>query len=204
MSQISVFIVDDHPLVCEGLRNMLNQEANLRVLGSANSGEEAMLAINSEAPDLVFLDINLPDISGIDLCKQIKSKFPKTNCIALSMYSERSYISRMIENGASGYLPKNASKEEILQAIHQICQGGMYLNVLAQTSAVPMPDIPFLTRREKEVLKLIADGQTNQQIADQLFVSVTTINTHRKNLLMKFDVNNTAALIKLALQHNLI
>jgi DNA-binding NarL/FixJ family response regulator len=206
MTNTRIFIVDDHPLVCEGLRNMLEQEAGITVLGAANSGTEALEALRGLTPDIVFLDINLPDINGIDLCKTIRQEWPAIKCIALSTFGERSYISRMIENGASGYLLKNAAKEEILQAIHQVGNGGMYLNMLTQQSAstIAAEPVPFITRREKEVLKHIADGFTNQQIADKLFVSVTTINTHRKNLLMKFEVNNTAALMKVALQHELL
>ena len=206
MNKITVFIVDDHPLICDGLSNMLGQEANISVAGVAHSGAEALEAITRTKPDIVFLDIGLPDINGIDLCKQLKQRQPKLKCIALSTFKERSYISRMIENGASGYLLKNSPKEDILQAVNQVYDGGMYLNVLAQQNEQALPEelVPFITRREKEVLKHIADGLTNQQIANQLFVSVTTINTHRKNLLTKFDVNNSAALIRVALQHGLI
>ncbi|MBI3239740.1 MAG: response regulator transcription factor, partial [Flavobacteriia bacterium] len=120
---------------------------------------------------------------------------------------DRSYISHMIENGAAGYLLKNASREEILQAVKQVNNGGMYLNLLEQStssSSSLTSQHPFITRREKEVLQLIAEGLTNQQIADKLFVSITTINSHRKNLLTKFEVSNTAALIRIAVEKRLI
>ncbi|MBS1637910.1 MAG: response regulator transcription factor [Bacteroidetes bacterium] len=204
MRKTRIFIVDDHPLVSEGLYNILNREDHIEVIGSAIHAKEALGFLKSQQPDIVFLDINLPDISGIELCKKIKQEYPNIKCIALSTFSESSYISRMIENGASGYLLKNSSKEEILNAIQQVEQGGLYLNVSMETLSKGQNKIPFITRREKEVLQCIADGLTNQQIGDKLFVSVTTINTHRKNLLTKFEVNNTAALIKLAIQHQLI
>lgn len=199
-----IYIVDDHPLVSEGLKNILVKEQDIEVLGSAVNGKEALSFLEKEKADIVFVDINLPDMSGIELCKKIRQSHPATRCIALSTFSESSYISRMIENGAAGYLLKNSSKEEILEAIVQVRQGGMYLNVPIDMQRSGKTNVPFITRREKEVLLNIADGLTNQQIADKLFVSVTTINSHRKNLLTKFGVNNTAALIRLAIQHQLI
>lgn len=199
-----IYIVDDHPLVSEGLKNIFVKEQDIEVLGSAVNGREALSFLEKQKTDIVFVDINLPDISGIELCKKIRQAHPSTKCIALSTFSESSYISRMIENGAAGYLLKNSSKEEILDAIRQVRQGGMYLNVHMETPASGKTNVPFITRREKEVLQNIADGLTNQQIADKLFVSVTTINSHRKNLLTKFEVNNTAALIRLAIQHQLL
>lgn len=204
MDKTSIFIVDDHPLVSEGLHNILNREHHLEVIGSAVNAKDALVFLKNHAPDIAFLDINLPDISGIELCRKIKQDYPHIKCIALSTFSEVSYISRMIENGASGYLLKNSSKEEILNAIEQVKHGGMYLNMNLDKLEKGQTKVPFITRREKEVLQCIADGLTNQQIGDKLFVSVTTINTHRKNLLTKFEVNNTAALIKLAIQHQLI
>lgn len=200
----TVYIVDDHPLVSEGLKNILVKEQDIDVMGAATNGKDALVFIRARKPDIVFLDINLPDMSGIDLCKKIKHDLPDIKCIALSTFNERSYISRMIENGASGYLLKNSSKEDILDAIQQVKQGGMYLNVPMEKPDPSKSAMPFITRREREVLRDIADGFTNQQIADKLFVSVTTINTHRKNLLTKFNVNNTAALVKLAIKHHLI
>lgn len=207
MKSIRIVIIDDHPLVCEGLRNMLENETEIQVVGIAHTGTEALTVIKNRVPDLVFLDINLPDISGIDLCKQFKRDYPAMKCIGLSTFNDRSYISHMIENGAAGYLLKNASREEILQAVKQVNNGGMYLNLLEQStssSSSLTSQHPFITRREKEVLQLIAEGLTNQQIADKLFVSITTINSHRKNLLTKFEVSNTAALIRIAVEKRLI
>ncbi len=207
MTTIKLFIVDDHPLVIEGLKNMLGTEKGLTVMGSATDGQSALAFLKNNAVDIAFLDINLPDMNGIDLCKKIRQDHPAVKCLALSTFSERSYISKMIQSGAAGYLLKNSSREEILEAIEQVNRGGMYLKVPLSdltSNDSPAGKIPFLTKREKEVLLLIAGGDTNNQIAEKLFVSVTTINSHRKNLLMKFEVNNTAALIKLATQHQLI
>ncbi len=202
---IRVLIVDDHPLVVEGLRSLLFDMEGVVVVGAAYDTFGAMEFLQKNTPDIAFLDINLPDISGIELCKKITKNFPKTRCIALSNSHERSHIARMMQNGAMGYLLKSASKQEIVAAIHQVMAGAYYMNV--NTSAIALDksiQIPFLTRREKEVLLLIAEGMTNPQIADILFVSASTVKTHRENLLIKFAVPNTAALIRLSAQYGFL
>jgi DNA-binding NarL/FixJ family response regulator len=203
---IKILIVDDHPLILEGIKALLTDNDTITVVGTASNAFDAIAFLKENSIDIAFLDINLPDISGIELCKKIKDEFPNVRCIALSTFSERSYISRMIQNGAMGYLLKNSSKEEILMAINQVYAGSYFMNVnLDESISLENQKIsPFLTPREKEVLVHIAEGLTNQQIADQLFVSVLTINSHRKNLLTKFEVNNTASLIKLAAHQKLI
>ncbi|MCP9770719.1 DNA-binding response regulator [Lacihabitans sp. LS3-19] len=201
-----ILIVDDHPLVIEGVKSLLVDQEDIIVVGVATNAFDAMVFLKENQVDIAFLDINLPDISGIDLCKKIKEEFPDVKSIALSTFAERSYISRMVQNGAMGYLLKSSSKDEILDAISQVSQGGYYLNLNIKLPNQPEPHkpLPFLTRREKEVLILISDGFTNHQIAEKLFVSVLTVDSHRKNLLMKFEVNNTASLIKIAVQNDLI
>ncbi|WAC11781.1 response regulator [Dyadobacter pollutisoli] len=197
---VRILIVDDHPLVLEGLKSLLSDSEGITMAGTASNAIDAIAFLKSNEVDIAFLDINLPDISGIELCKKVKEQFPDVKTLALSTFSERAYVSRMIQNGASGYLIKSSSKEEILEAIQQVQAGGYFMNVnFDQSASSPTPKtVPFLTRREKEVLLLIAEGLTNPQIADQLFISVTTVNSHRQNLLMKFEVSNTASLIKLA------
>lgn len=197
---VKILIVDDHPLVLEGLKSLLADTEGVRVVGTASNAIDAIAFLKNNEVDIAFLDINLPDISGIDLCKKVKDQFPEVKTLALSTFNERAYVSRMIQNGASGYLIKSSGKEDILEAIQQVQAGGYFMNVQfdqATPTAAPKT-VPFLTRREKEVLVLIAEGLTNPQIAEQLFISVTTVNSHRQNLLMKFEVSNTASLIKLA------
>jgi DNA-binding NarL/FixJ family response regulator len=197
---VKILIVDDHPMVLEGLKSLLAGEQDVEVAGTVSNAIDAIAFLKANPVDIAFLDINLPDINGIDLCKKIKDQFPEVKTLALSTFSERAYVSRMIQNGASGYLIKSSGKEEILDAIQQVQSGGYFMNVNFDqvTSPAAPKTVPFLTRREKEVLVLIAEGMTNPQIAEQLFVSVTTVNSHRQNLLMKFEVSNTASLIKLA------
>ena len=200
-----IFIVDDHPMVIEGFKALLKQSTNLIIVGSAENAFQAMDFLKKNEVDIAFLDINLPDISGIDLCKKIKTEFPNIQCLALSTFNDRNYVSKMIENGASSYLLKNSSKEEILQAIDAVSKGNMFFNVDYQKQNTSKYDQkPILTRRELEVLKEIAEGFTNQQIADKLFISITTVSTHRQNLMLKLESSNTALLIKTAVKYELI
>jgi len=204
-----VFIVDDHPMVVAGLHSLLTQLENLEVAGSVSNAFEAIPFLKKNKVDVILLDINLPDISGIDLCKKIHTEFPAIKIIGISTFSDRSYISRMIENGASGYLIKSASKEEIAEAIETVLKEKMYLGVSMEHIARPFSasstgNLPALTRREKEILILISEGLTNNQIADKLFISPLTVDSHRKNLLTKLNVNNTASLIRVAIENRLI
>ncbi|MBB3839345.1 DNA-binding NarL/FixJ family response regulator [Runella defluvii] len=201
---INVFIVDDHPLITEGLKSLLNDCVDICVVGTASNAIDALEALKKQPVDVAFLDINLPEISGVELCKKIRDKLPHIKCVALTTSNERSHVSRMMQNGAMGYLIKSSPKEELVKAIRQVHLGGYYMNVNVQEVAPKSVQVPFLTRREKEVLGLISEGMTNNEIAEKLFVSPATVKTHRENLLMKFEVANTAALIKLAAQQGLL
>jgi len=202
-----VLIVDDHPMVLEGMRSMLTQINFVDIVGTAANAYEAIELIKAAAPDIVITDINMPEISGIELTLKIKKEFPEIKVIAMSTFKERSYITQMIQNGASGYLIKSASKEEIEEAILSVHEGKLYMSLDISLSAFDKQEInnvPILSSREKEVLDLIADGFTNPQIAEKLFLSLHTVDSHRKNLLTKFGINNTASLIKLAAKYNML
>lgn len=205
---VKVFIIDDHPMVIEGIRQMLQNADDLRIVGSAVDGYAALEALKSTAADVALVDINLPDLDGIELCKKLRERFPKIKILGLSTFKERSYITRMIDAGASGYLLKNANGEELSEAIHAAHRGRMYMSMeAAQTIARPAaekPDLPLLTSREKEVLALIAEGMTNNEIAEKLFISPLTVDSHRKNLLAKFGVKNTAAMVKYGIEAGFI
>lgn len=206
---VKVFIIDDHPMVVAGLNSLLGGLENIEVVGAVSNAFEAVPFLKKNKVEVVLLDINLPDISGIDLCKKIHKEFPQIKILGISTFSERSYISRMIENGASGYLIKSASAEEIAEAIDTVLKDKMYLGVSMEhiarpLSIIPSDNLPALTKREKEILQLISEGMTNNQIAEKLFISPLTVDSHRKNLLTKLNVNNTASLIKLAVQNGLI
>jgi two-component system, NarL family, nitrate/nitrite response regulator NarL len=207
MDKIKVLIVDDHPMVLEGMRSMLAQINFVYISGTAGNAYEAIQIIKTTSPDIVITDINMPEISGIELALKIKKEFPAIKIIAMSTFKERSYISQMIQNGASGYLVKSASKEEIEKTILSVHEGKLYMSLDINLSTADKEDlnaVPVLSSREKEVLQLIADGMTNPQIASKLFISLHTVDSHRKNLLTKFAVNNTANLIKLAAKHNMV
>jgi len=207
MEKINILIVDDHPMVLEGLRSLLSGIGYLQIAGIATNAFEAIDVIKNTAVQVAIVDINLPDINGIELTKKIKTEYPAIKVLAMSTFKERSYISQMIQNGASGYLVKSASKEEIEEAILTAYEGKLYLSMNINTVDIAKQlstQLPAISTREKEVLSLIADGLTNQQIAAQLFISLHTVESHRKNLLIKFEANNTATLIKLAVKYNIV
>ena len=204
-----VFIVDDHPVVVAGLQSLLGQLENIEVAGAASNAFEAISFLKAHAVDVILLDINLPDVSGIDLCRKIRKDFPEIKILGISTFSDRSYISRMIENGAAGYLMKSASAGQIAEAIETVLNGKRYVSVsmehvLRPLSVTAPGNLAVLTKREKEILGLIAEGLTNNQIAEKLFISQLTVDSHRKNLLTKLNVNNTASLIRVAMEQGLI
>ncbi|HEU5146404.1 MAG TPA: response regulator transcription factor [Chryseosolibacter sp.] len=204
---ISLLIVDDHPMVTEGLKAILSRVENIEVKGCVGDADEAISFLRNNDVNVAMVDINLPGVSGIELCEKIKGEFRDVRVLGMSSFQERSYISGMIQAGASGYLVKSASKEEIVKAVHAAVNGKLYLSVdvdMAQMKPGGQSNAPVLTRREKEVLNLIAEGYTNHQMAEKLFVSPHTIDSHRKNLLNKFEVKNTAALINSAVRYNLL
>ena len=207
MYKIKVLVVDDHPMVLEGMRSMLSQISFVDLTGVAADAFEAIEKIKQNPPQIVLTDINMPEVSGIELTEKIKKEFPEVKVVAMSTFRERSYISQMIKNGASGYLIKSASREEIEEALLSVHEGKLYMNLdisMAGIDIQEMANVPVLSRREAEVLQLISDGLTNPQIAEKLFISLHTVDSHRKNLLTKFGVNNTASLIKMAAKNNLI
>ena len=203
---IRVFIVDDHYMVIEGIRSLLQNEPSIEWAGHAMTAASCMAFLQQNEVDVILMDINLPDQSGIDLCAAVKKAYPLVFILGLSTFNQQSFIQKMIENGASGYLLKNASREELREGIQTVMKGKLYLSGEAAQSLrqAGTQSIPVLTRREKEVLEWIAEGMTNNEIAQKLFISVTTVDTHRKNLLAKFEVKNVAALIRVASQHKVI
>lgn len=206
--KISILIVDDHPMVLEGMTAILKNISSINQIHKASMALEAIKVLRENVCEVVITDINLPEISGIDLCKKIKKEFPDVKVIAMSTFQDKSYISNMIQNGASGYLSKTSSPEEIEKAIVASLQNQITINVsgAGSTPSIINNDLktPIITSREKEVLELISQGLTNKEIADKLFVSTSTIDSHRKNLLAKFNVINTAALITAAGKMGLI
>jgi DNA-binding NarL/FixJ family response regulator len=208
IEQLNILVIDDHPVVLAGLQSLLNSYAAKGIIYTAANGEEALFSIEKNTIDVLLLDINLPDINGIDLCKKIKPLRPGIKILGMSTLGDYSHISRLIQNGADGYLLKNAPAEEIIAGIEAVIEGQKYFSSEVQSiissHMFTSVNIPKLTRREREILEKIATGENNAQIAKSLFISPLTVDTHRKNLLSKFEVGNTVLLLKKARDLNLL
>lgn len=210
--KIKLAITDDHLLVINGLKAMLAPYPHITIVYESNAATALMEALPTAQPDVLLLDIQMPDIDGLELCKQVHKNHPDIKIIALTNFMESHYIKQMLRNGASGYLLKNADEETLVAAIEQVCNGEQFLDpgikqqllhemLTGQRSSGY--EIP-LTRREKEILKLIAEEHSNQQIAEKLFISLRTVETHRLNLTQKLAVKNTAGLVKEAIKRGLV
>lgn len=200
-----VFIIDDHYMVIEGIRSLLQNEKEIEWMGHATHSDSCLTFLQNQLPDVILMDISMPDRSGIDLCEEVKIKYPSVFIIGLSTFNQQSFIQKMMDNGASGYVLKNATQEELTDAVETVIKGKIHLSEEASHTLRKQDAAAIvLTRREKEVLELIADGMTNNEISQKLFISVTTVDTHRKNLLAKLDAKNTASLVRIAAQMQLI
>lgn len=207
MNKVKILIVDDHPVIFEGLKNLLKDIEFVEVSGHCTDGAGTREFLEQHTADIILLDINLPDTNGMDLCLELKKNYKNIKIIALSNYSERSMIQRMIDNGASGYLLKNAGSSELLEAISMVLNGKDYYSSevtkkLAESSETQT--IPKLTRREKEILELIAEGEASSAIADKLFISHLTVETHRRNIIQKFQATNMFSVLKIAIENKII
>lgn len=207
MMSLRILVVDDHPVVREGLKGLLQSIEPVNEIYLAANAEDAIGYLEKETFELVITDIHMPGKSGVELARYIQKEYPSIKILAMSTFGDRSYVSEMIKNGASGFLSKNSDRDAIAETITRIMTGEVVIGKnLEETSrpAIERSDQPLLTRREKEVLNLIAQGLTNKEIADKIFVSTTTVDSHRKNLLHKFNVMNTAALVAQAAKYQLL
>ncbi|MGB3116782.1 MAG: response regulator transcription factor [Ferruginibacter sp.] len=206
---IRVFIVDDHPVVIEGIYSLLQHEKDIEWVGQAMNAQSCLGFFVNNTADVVLMDISMPGMDGVELCAVMKEKYPGIFILGLSTFNQGLYIKKMMENDASGYILKNSSKEELIKAIHTVHDGGIYFSgeageALQAYQKYSKEEMPVLSSREKEILMLISEGYTNPQIAEKIFLSQFTIDSHRKNLLAKLNVKNTATLIKFAVEHKLI
>lgn len=212
MPKIQLAIVDDHAVVIDGLRTMLAAFPQLEVVFTTQSGAALLDFLQTGAPDVLLMDIQMPEMNGIDLCKQVVRMHPQLRVIAFSSFDDSNYVKQIFRCGAKGYLLKNCDKETIVRAIEAVVEGEDYMDdaikkILLQESLTGQRRSIFevpLTKREKEILKHIAEGLSNQEIADKLFISLRTVETHRLNINQKLDVKNTAGLVKEALKRGLI
>jgi two-component system response regulator NreC len=208
---IRIILAEDHIVTREGLRLLLDKEPDLEVVGESGDGRQAVKQARALNPDIVIMDITLPNLNGIDATRQILNEFPHIKVIALSMHSTREYVADMLKAGATGYLLKDASSEEVIEAIHAVALGGTYLSSAvtdvvvtdyAKKLSAPAEStspLETLTPREREVLQLVAEGKTNKEIAQELHRSVKAIESTRRRIMEKLGVNSIAELVKLAI-----
>jgi DNA-binding NarL/FixJ family response regulator len=214
MDKIRVLIADDHKIFRDGIKSILEKEKDIVVLEEAANGKEVIEKLGKTSIDVIILDIDIGKPNGIELTEYIKDRHPEVKILILSMMGLHDFIIQALEKGATGYLLKNAGKDEVLTAIRSVVKGDSYFSqevssILIEHLKQPRPerrriaDIP-LSAREVEVLKLIAQEYSNPEIADKLFISIRTVDTHRRNLLEKLGAKNTAGLVKYAIQKGLV
>lgn len=211
---IRIAIADDHQMFRDGIIAILQQEGDLEVVGEAGNAQEVFETLDRHKPDILLLDIALGKNNGIEMTKTIRVRYPSLKVIIVSMHSESSYVIKSLEVGASGYLLKDAGKVEMLNAIRAVVSGGTYFGkqvsqiLMAHFSNASRPigkqEEVMLTRREIEVLKLLATEHSNQEVAQKLFISVRTVDTHRRNLLEKLKLKNNAGLVRYAINNGLV
>ncbi|MFD3001510.1 response regulator [Pontibacter toksunensis] len=213
---IRVVLTDDHNIIREGLRSLLEDDEETEVVGEASNGQELLDLLEHTPADVVLLDINMPVMDGYEAAKKVTERFPDTKVLALSMLNSEPFVHKMIENGASGYILKNTGKAELRSAIKLVASGSQFMCADLAISFLNKSNTPkeesekaprgsnILSKRELEVLALIAEGYTNAEIADKLFTSKRTIETHRQNILEKTNAKNTANLVKYAIQNGYI
>ncbi|MEM6261273.1 MAG: response regulator transcription factor [Bacteroidota bacterium] len=209
---IRVMLVDDHQIVIDGLKAVLNTVAHIEVVGEANSGKELFEVIELLKPELVIMDVDMPEMDGKTATTKLKQTYPYMEVIALTMHHDRGVIQAMTRAGAKGYLLKNTSRKELIEAIDRVAEGKQYFGAevtqsLLQATPAELPSEaePFqLTTREHEILVLIAEGFSNTEIGDRLHISHRTVDTHRTNLMKKIGAKNIAGLIRYAFQKGLV
>jgi len=210
---IKISITDDHPLVISGIKNMLSQYAYIEIIGAYKNGTDLLEDLKKNVPDILLLDIQMPGKTGDEIAGIIQKKYPQVRIIALTGFDTPFYVRSMMQNGCKGYLLKNTDQKTLLKAIDAVYKGEEYideglkeelLNNFLKLKKQKTSTSPILTRREKEVLKLIVNEHTSREIAEQLFLSVRTVEKYRLQLLQKLKVKNTAGLVKIALELNLI
>jgi DNA-binding NarL/FixJ family response regulator len=216
MEKIKVILVDDHRLVREGIKSLLVSDEEITVIGEAASFEELKSVMERITPDIFNLDIKLPDISGIDIINYLMSKNPTVKVIMLTMYTDEDFIFNSVKLGASGYLPKNTTKRELIEAIKTVSTGKEYFsdeikNILLRDYIRKLKnqgeieeDTRGLTKREEEILKLCASGLNNKDIAEKLYISIRTVESHKNHIMNKLELKSNVDLIKYALKHKFI
>jgi two-component system response regulator NreC len=211
---INVFLVDDHQMFRQGLFSMLNNTEGFQVVGEASDGQNAIKNIEKLRPDIVLLDLALPVLDGIEVTKRLKKSIPKTRVLILSMHADRFFAIEALKAGANGYMLKEESYGQMLGAIRSVLKGKTFITPQLEESVMKdfiqiarhSTESPgdTLTEREREILQLITEGRTSQKIAELLFISASTVDTHRKNIMAKLDIHSVAGLVKYAIKHKIV
>ncbi len=215
MAKIRVLLVDDHAVLRMGLRTLLGQEPDIEVVGEASDGEEAVAEVKRLSPDIVIMDISMPVMDGLEATRRIQQSHPDVKVLVLTIHDNEEYLFQVLEAGGSGYLVKKSADTELISAIRAVYRGEAFLSPLATKMVIgrylhamgrgeEKQNYAKLTSREKEVLKLIADGYTNQEIADRLIISVKTVETHRAHILEKLELHSRADLVKYTRTHGIL
>lgn len=197
---ITIVIAEDHQALIDGIRSFLEYEEDITVLGEANDGEMLIDLVRKKQPQIVLTDIRMPKCDGICATKTIKKEFPNTKIIAFSMFDQAEAIHQMKDAGVSGYIMKNSSLKKVLEAIRIVAKNGIYFDDSITTTDVTSKEEIVLSTREKEILRLIGEGKTSQEIADILFIGKSTVDTHRKNILKKMNIQGKTDLIRFAVE----
>ena len=214
---IDILLVDDHHIIRDGIKSLLGKVPEVNVIGECDNGVQALEFLENQQPQIILMDINMPKMNGIDATQDIMAKYPGMKILVLTMHNEISYISKILKAGAKGYVIKTTDKSELVKAIRELNDGRNYFSEEVtqammnkfmknsqKVSSNTLVSVEDLTNRELEVLILIAEELTNHEIADKLFISSRTVDTHRRNLLQKLGVKNTAGLVKFAMQNGLV
>lgn len=215
-SPIKIILTDDHQVVRDGLKAMLSGVQDIQIIAQAASGEELFEILLKNKADVLILDIELPDISGLEICSRVAVSYPDLKILILSMYTGEDFIFKALAEGARGYLPKNTTRDELVQAIRSIAKGKEYYSPLisdimlksyikkAKSKNSVDKDLDELSKRELEVLKMLAEGVPNYEIADKLFISIRTVESHKSHIMQKLELHTTAELVKFAIRKKLI
>ena len=213
MPDIRVLIVDDHAILRDGIRSLLERQEGIAVVGEASNGLEALARVGELEPDIVLMDIAMPEMDGLEATRRVKEDYPDIRVLILTQHDSQEYVTPLLQAGASGYVLKRSGGREVVAAIRQVHEKGAFLEPVvarqvlhdyAQVTEVSEADRPTLTEREREVLELVVEGKSNREIALALVISPKTVSVHRSNIMAKLDVHNSVELVRYVMQHNLL
>jgi two-component system response regulator NreC len=214
MSKITLLLVDDHAVVRSGLRMLLENEGEMEIVGEASSGLQAIQLVSTLVPDIVIMDISLPDLSGIEVTRRLKQMYPQLGVVALTIHEDQQYFFEMLQAGAAAYVPKRAAPDDLIAAIRTVHRGDVYIfpslakllvsDFLSRSTEETRTTMDGLTGREQQVLSLLAAGKTNDEIAAALVISPHTVARHRENLMSKLELHSRSELVKYAIRKGLI